>query len=302
MIPRHVDELFRDFRLETFTRTTFEADVWLGQLSERALASRLWCDGLELEDALVRGGARLDREDVRVVRQGALRDSGLLARGRSAPLVEADEGALEEVVRDGHTLAITLGHRRGAMGAVVALVEDAFRCSSHAVVYVTPPAARGFDLHHDEDDVFVIQLHGSKTWRWAPPQHHERLPLTPGRHETAGEHVRTRCLRVGDVLYLPRGTIHAAETTDEASVHLTMSLALERVFQRDLRACVDALGERVDQPLVLGDWDDPAAENGLVTELLDALAGLELGDGSSPATATPTRRHWLSRALRGAER
>lgn len=298
MMPRHIDDLLCDFRLSEFTKTAFETEVWFGQLADRELVKVLWCDGLGIEDALLREGAQLDREDVRVVRDGVLLRTGTLANERRAPLGEPDAEAIEEVVRGGHTLAVTLNHRRGAMGAVVALVEEAFRCSSHAVVYITPPVARGFDLHHDEDDVFVVQLEGSKLWRWAPPE--VRWPFASGRHESVDvERLRTASLRAGDVLYLPRGTIHAAETTGDASVHLTMSLPLTRVFQRDLQACILALGERADRELAVDTWDDPSSEDDLVTELVDTIATLELNELSGAAERIRTNRFWLERALRG---
>lgn len=66
---------------------------------------------------------------------------------------------------------------------------------------------------------------GSKKWRvYAPldielPE--ESSPDLP--HEVIGKPILEVTLNVGDVLYLPRGTIHEAEAQEETSSHLTLS-------------------------------------------------------------------------------
>jgi lysine-specific demethylase/histidyl-hydroxylase NO66 len=95
--------------------------------------------------------------------------------------------------------------------------------------YVTPAGnARGFAFHHDTHDVFVLQVAGRK--RWAVHEPVVALPTT-GQSRAGAELVPDRQqplldteLLPGDALYLPRGYVHAAQTTDSASVHLTIGV------------------------------------------------------------------------------
>ena len=36
-------------------------------------------------------------------------------------------------------------------------------------VYITPPAAQGFQVHHDTHDTSTAQISGEKTWRIYEP-------------------------------------------------------------------------------------------------------------------------------------
>ena len=95
--------------------------------------------------------------------------------------------------------------------------------------YVTPGGdAQGFDYHHDTHDVFVLQVSGRK--RWVVHEPVLRLPL-PSQARAGADLVAEGAeplldveLEAGDCLYLPRGYVHAALTTDEHSVHLTIGV------------------------------------------------------------------------------
>lgn len=132
--------------------------------------------------------------------------------------------------------------------------------------YLTPESARGLDVHFDYHDVFVVQLEGSKRWRIWEPLDRFRLPVA-GKHrvpkptfdELPDEPVLDITLRSGDVLYLPRGFPHAAETTDEASAHLTIGL-LALTWQRVVRRAIDAevAAGRLNESIPLGTLDPEA--------------------------------------------
>jgi hypothetical protein len=95
--------------------------------------------------------------------------------------------------------------------------------------YLTPGGQhQGFDFHHDTHDVFVLQVSGRKRWIVHEPV--VRLPLSS--QPQAGGHLVPEGaeplldveLLPGDALYLPRGYVHAALTTDDDSVHLTVGV------------------------------------------------------------------------------
>ena len=109
--------------------------------------------------------------------------------------------------------------------ALAAELGHATQCNA----YITPGGEhQGFDYHHDTHDVFVLQVSGRKRWIVHEPV--VRLPLAS--QPQAGAHlVREGAaplldveLEAGDALYLPRGYVHAALTTDEHSVHLTVGV------------------------------------------------------------------------------
>jgi ribosomal protein L16 Arg81 hydroxylase len=109
-------------------------------------------------------------------------------------------------------------------------VGRVFAAQSDINVYLTPPAQSGFDAHFDTTDVFIVQCRGSKEWRvFRDYTNRAALPLTdtnwdPDRFRPSADfEVLTLC--AGDVLYLPRGTMHQAFCSNRESMHLTVSIA-----------------------------------------------------------------------------
>ena len=93
-------------------------------------------------------------------------------------------------------------------------------------IYLTPPRSRGFKPHWDTHDVFVLQVEGSKLWRiygGGPDTPLASQKFDPDLHEPGAVEAEFT-LSAGDVLYIPRGVMHAAETRDDASLHITLGL------------------------------------------------------------------------------
>ncbi len=147
---------------------------------------------------------------------------------RIGDLVDGD--ALARQHADGATLVLQSVHRMHPPVArfcreLAAELGHATQCNA----YVTPGGEhQGFDFHHDTHDVFVLQVSGRKRWIVHEPA--VRLPLASqpqaGAHLVAegAEPLLDVELEAGDALYLPRGYVHAALTTDEHSVHLTVGV------------------------------------------------------------------------------
>lgn len=102
--------------------------------------------------------------------------------------------------------------------------EDVFGCNVHASAFITPPSAQGFTAHYDTHSFVALQLWGSKRWNL-----YDKTELPPIREDRETERPWTRVdptsqltLRAGDLLYVPRGTFHDAETSDEPSIHMTI--------------------------------------------------------------------------------
>lgn len=167
-------------------------------------------------------------------------------------------------------------------------------------IYVTPPNAQGFKPHWDTHDVFVLQIEGSKRWRMYGGG--LELPLKdqkfdPERH-APGEVESELTLEAGEALYVPRGLMHAAATTDAVSIHIT--LGVMSYTWGDL--LVDAVAELVERDARWRESLPVGFARGAVTP--DALAGelrqrlSELGDAVDLASVVRERQRTFAGHLR----
>lgn len=170
---------------------------------------------------------------------------------------QADDTRLTQLFADGATLVLQALHR--TWPAVVDFAQELVTDLGHPVqvnAYVTPPQSRGFDDHYDVHDVFVLQISGAKHWRIHAPVHEAPLrdqPWTDRRDEVRAEAEREplidAVLEPGDVLYLPRGTLHAATALGDVSTHLTFGVHTwnrHHVAEELVGAALAAVGEDPD--------------------------------------------------------
>jgi Cupin superfamily protein len=105
-------------------------------------------------------------------------------------------------------------------------LEEALGVGVQANSYYTPRDSQGFAVHHDTHDVLVLQVAGEKRWLLYDPL--LELPLKHQRYSRSlgdeGEPSDDIVLRAGDTLYLPRGWLHQAETSETDSLHLTIGI------------------------------------------------------------------------------
>jgi bifunctional lysine-specific demethylase and histidyl-hydroxylase NO66 len=197
----------------------------------------------------------------------------------------ADPGCVYELFHGGATIVLQSLHR--FWPPLVRLGRDLELALTHPVqvnAYITPPASRGLGVHHDEHDVFVLQVDGRKQWDVHDPDG------TPEERLIVAE------LAPGDCLYIPQRFPHAAWTAHTASVHLTVGVVPTTwtdVLRHAITAAVeDALS---DQPLPLGFADDPAALTaGVAEQLAEARQRLDKLDPAAIAVAAADR-FWSSR-------
>jgi len=111
--------------------------------------------------------------------------------------------------------------------SLLSMLELTFGCTMGANAYLTPEKNQGFAPHHDDVDAFVLQLEGRKRWRVYEPK--EKLARSSSqdfsKEDDIGRPIFDVILQPGDVLYMPRGTIHQANTPlgEKFSLHLTLS-------------------------------------------------------------------------------
>ena len=119
---------------------------------------------------------------------------------------------------------------------------------AQANAYYTPRGSQGLPVHHDTHDVFVLQVAGEKRWLVYEPAF--ELPLKDQRYSEAehgapGEVVKDVTLRAGDTLYLPRGWLHEAVTSERDSLHLTIGVNVY-TWSDALRGALRELASEVD--------------------------------------------------------
>ncbi|MGC4945753.1 cupin domain-containing protein [Streptomyces sp. DT224] len=269
-------------------RAAFARDFW----GREALLTRRAGDFSDLfpaaavDELVSRRGLRTPF--LRVAKNGAtLPDASFTSPAGAGATIgdQADDTALWREFADGATLVLQALHRTWApVGDLTAALAAELGHPVQANAYVTPPQNRGFDAHYDVHDVFVLQTEGTKRWIVHRPVHPAPLrdqPWTEHRGavaEAAGRepHLDT-VLAPGDVLYLPRGWLHAAEAQGEVAVHLTLGVHTWTRYALAEQLMRAALAELRDDPWMRGSLPlgvaGPDEETAPVRErLLAALA------------------------------
>jgi hypothetical protein len=114
-----------------------------------------------------------------------------------------------------------------------------------ANAYFTPAGSQGLPVHHDTHEVISLQVAGTKRWLVYDPV--LELPLKNQRYRSAlgepGEPVLDLTLAAGDTLYLPRGWLHQALTSEDDSLHITVGVNVRRWVDEAHAALEDAESE-----------------------------------------------------------
>jgi len=136
--------------------------------------------------------------------------------------------------------------------------------------------SRGFDLHWDDHDVFIVQVTGRK--RWVVHGMTQAYPLAgdPKEPKPMEPPLWEHILEAGDLLYIPRGFWHVAYPLNEPTLHLTVGvhnrvgldllrwlvnrMRSHETFRMDLPrfATSDTIQAHLTQMLreLLTEWDD----------------------------------------------
>jgi lysine-specific demethylase/histidyl-hydroxylase NO66 len=145
---------------------------------------------------------------------------------------QVHDGKVRELFSAGATVVLQGLHRTWRpIGDFVRELAAEIGHPAQANCYVTPPQNQGFDDHYDVHDVFVVQVHGHKTWSVHTPVFLHPLRDQPWekrrddvRQAAAEEAQSVITLNPGDCLYLPRGFVHSARALGGVSAHLTLGI------------------------------------------------------------------------------
>jgi len=140
-----------------------------------------------------------------------------------------DIAQIQSEYRSGATVVLPALQRTWApLRDLCDALENEFSHPVHANAYLTPGDSPGFTPHYDAHEVFVLQIAGSKRWRlFEPPL---RLPHRTQTFSPTGfvlpAPIAELELDPGDLLYLPRGYVHAAHTSQSHSAHVTVGMTV----------------------------------------------------------------------------
>ncbi|WP_435200933.1 JmjC domain-containing protein [Janibacter sp. GS2] len=244
---------------------------------------------------------------LRVAKEGRTLPDADFTRGGgvgAAIADQLDDTALLRLFASGHTLVLQGLHR--SHPPLLHFSQQLAADLGHPVqvnAYVTPAQSTGFSAHYDVHDVFVLQTAGEKRWRLHRPVHPHPLRDQPWQQRedavsaaaAADPHLEVT-LQPGDVLYIPRGWLHAATALGSMSTHVTVGVHvwhrghLAETLLDEARTAVAAhSAQRTSlRPGVdVGDADDIRHDLEQVrAALLEALAAV---DGERAATALEAR-------------
>ena len=259
---------------------------------------------------------RLDHPRLRLVRDGKpvpvssyLRHTTGGRQKRTIPKLKGAE--LARQLREGATLVLdAVDELSEPVEELAKNLELFFRERVQVNLYAGWQTSRGFDLHWDDHDVFILQVAGRKRWSvYGQTRPHPLVNDIEKAQKPEHAPLWEETLEDGDLLYIPRGWWHVAVPLAEPTLHLTVGVhnrtgldllrwLSERVrasetFRRDLPRFASAAeraahAARLREEL-LAAWDDSLLEK--FYEDLDARAEprarVELPWVATPNAALP---------------
>lgn len=164
----------------------------------------------------------LDNRDINLV--DARRE--LKPQEYSYPSGMIDPARLFQLFADGATVILPqLQLRLPRLAALSRGMEADISARFQTNIYMTPGGgAQGFKPHYDSHDVFVLQIAGSKAWKiYDTPL---ELPTRAQEFDPAGYTLAAPTqefvLEAGDMVYIPRGVVHDAVSSEDISLHITL--------------------------------------------------------------------------------
>jgi ribosomal protein L16 Arg81 hydroxylase len=271
-------ELSLGWLLAPLPTDTFLSDIWG---TTHYHVSR---DRPDYFDTLLDGSASVD-ELVGLFRPDLSLFSLVKENDKKQPYIyrRADGGfdvdAFGKDFADGYTIVLESVQRYvRALASLLHSIEVELNYAAQVNAYITRPESQGFVCHYDDHDALILQIRGSKIWHIYDGA--DVAPHQMTRHDPVDEAVLPPPtdvrLETGDLLYLPRGRIHAAEATSEVSVHLTLGLQAPTLLMLVTRA-LNSLSFSDDRvhtqlpPRYLNDPDVQAGVSSLVRGIAEAL-------------------------------
>jgi len=176
-------------------------------------------------------GHRLDFPRLRLARDGkSLPFSSCVRRvqggRRRATIPRLLPAELTRHLREGATLVLdAVDELQPPIEEIASGLEHFFHERVQVNLYAGFQTSRGFDLHWDDHDVFVLQVAGRKRWSvYGMTRPYPLAPDVEAAERPRGEPLWEETLEAGDLLYIPRGWWHVAAPLAEPTLHLTVGV------------------------------------------------------------------------------
>ena len=162
---------------------------------------------------------------------------------RRGELVERLQPAgVMRLLREGATMILdAVDEMHGPIGILAENLAGELHEEVQVNAYASWGTRPAYGPHHDEHDVFVVQVAGEKRWQVFESVSDSRA----GEDAVVGvtNKVFDRVIRSGDVIYLPRGWMHDVVAVDRPSLHLTIGIRVRNgldLFTWLVGQCQDA--------------------------------------------------------------
>ena len=222
--PISISELIAPINIEDFFSTYWEQKYLHLQKATHAYEGLF---GLADIDELL-SKQNLKPEGIRLVRNGKPIPNSLWTKATklldgTQNIVVVPDLILEHYY-NGATIIISFADTMiPALAAINRSIEQELGIQSQANIYITPPNAQGFTLHYDTHDIFLLQIKGPKIWRMYDTG--ESLPTSAAKFKNEPKLIQEITINTGDILYMPRGIVHEAFSSEVSTIHVNFSLS-----------------------------------------------------------------------------
>jgi len=215
--PLTVDEFLTNFWGQTFKHVPGAPDKFCHLLPWQTLNEALEQHRLDFPRI------RLTRDGERLQPRSYISHSNSGRKRVAVPRLRYDK--LTQELNSGATLVLdAVDELFESLRALAEALELFFHERIQINAYASWRTSRGFDLHWDDHDVFILQVTGRKHWKVHGMTLAYPLAGDPKEPKPTEPPLWDHILETGDLLYIPRGFWHVAYPLNEPTLHLTVGV------------------------------------------------------------------------------
>jgi len=215
--PLTVDEFLTNFWGRTFKHVPGVPDKFCHLLPWQTLNEALEQHRLDFPRI------RLTRDGERLQPRSYISHSNSGRKSVAVPRLRYDK--LTQELNSGATLVLdAVDELFESLRSLAEALELFFHERIQINAYASWRTSRGFDLHWDDHDVFILQVTGRKHWKVHGMTLAYPLAGDPKEPKPTEPPLWDHILETGDLLYIPRGFWHVAYPLNEPTLHLTVGV------------------------------------------------------------------------------
>jgi len=215
--PLTVDEFLTNFWGRTFKHVPGVPDKFCHLLPWQTLNEALEQHRLDFPRI------RLTRDGERLQPRSYISHSNSGRKSVAVPRLRYDK--LTQELNSGATLVLdAVDELFESLRVLAEALELFFHERIQINAYASWRTSRGFDLHWDDHDVFILQVTGRKHWKVHGMTLAYPLAGDPKEPKPTEPPLWDHILETGDLLYIPRGFWHVAYPLNEPTLHLTVGV------------------------------------------------------------------------------